>query len=120
MKIANIILAILFTIFAVVQYNDPDPLLWISLYLLVAAIAGLAAVNIFPKWVIRGALIGCVIGLGVLLPDFMDWLNTGAESITETMKTEKPHIELTREFLGLLICAIALGFQLWQARRQTN
>ena len=114
MRITNIILAILFTLFALVQYNDPDPWLWIGIYLFMAILSGLAAANIHPSWVLRGGMIGCLIGLGLLLPDFIDWLNTGAESITQSMKTEKPHIELTREFLGLVICAATLGFLLWQ------
>lgn len=115
MRIINIILSILFVLFAIVQYNDPDPWLWILIYLFMALISGLAAANIYPSWVIRGGMLGCVIGLGMLLPDFLDWLNTGAESITQSMKAEQPHIELTREFLGLLICALTLGFLLWQA-----
>lgn len=119
MRITNIILSILFTIFAIVQYNDPDPWLWIVIYLFMALMAGLAAGNIFPSWVLRGGMVGCLIGLAMLLPDFIDWLSTGAESITQSMKAEKPHIELTREFLGLLICAITLGFLLWQGERKT-
>ena len=115
MKITNIILSILFVLFAIVQYNDPDPWLWIALYLFMALISGLAAANMYPSWVIRGGMLGCVIGLGMLLPDFIDWLNTGAESITQSMKAEQPHIELTREFFGLLICALTLGFLLWQS-----
>ncbi len=117
MRIINIVLAILFTLFAVVQYNDPDPWLWIGIYLFMAIISGLAAGNIYLSWILRGGIVGCLIGLGMLLPDFIDWLSTGAESITQSMEAEKPHIELTREFLGLLICTITLGFLLWQGER---
>ena len=115
MRITNIVLTILFVIFAAVQYNDPDPWLWIGIYLFMALLSGLAAAKIYPSWILRGAMLGCLIGLAMLLPDFIDWLSTGAESITQSMKAEKPHIELTREFLGLVICALTLGFHLWQA-----
>jgi len=98
MKLVNIILALLFALFAIVQYNDPDPWLWMGIYAFIAIISGLAAAEIYPTWLIRIGLVGCVIGLGILLPDFIDWISGGAESITETMKAEKPHIELTREF----------------------
>jgi len=118
MRLVNIILALLFTLFAIVQYNDPDPWLWIGIYSFIAIISGLAAVKIFPTWLIRIGLAGCVIGLGILLPDFIDWMNAGAESITETMKTEKPHIELTREFLGLLLCTLVMGWHLWQGEQK--
>jgi len=115
MKIVNIILTLLFILFAYFQYNDPDPWLWIAVYLYIALISGLAAAKIYNTWLIRLGLFGCIIGLGILLPDFFDWLNSGAESITQSMKAEKPHIELTREFLGLVICALVLGMHLWQS-----
>lgn len=117
MRITNIILTLLFVIFAGVQYNDPDPWLWITIYFLMAIISGMAAVGKYPSWLLRGGLLGCLIGLGLLLPDFIDWLSNGAESITQSMKAEKPHIELTREFLGLLVCAAVLSFYLWQSEQ---
>lgn len=115
MKIINIILTLLFILFAYFQYNDPDPWLWIAVYLYIALVSGLAAAKIYNTWLIRIGLLGCIVGLGILLPDFLDWLNSGAESITQSMKAEKPHIELTREFLGLLICGLVLGWHLWQS-----
>lgn len=118
MRVINIILALLFALFAAFQYNDPDPWLWITIYAFIALIGIMSAVNFFPKWLIRTAIVGCLIGLGYLLPDFIDWISSGAESITETMKAEKPHIELTREFLGLFICLFALGFFLWQGENK--
>lgn len=120
MRLVNITLALLFTLFAVVQYNDPDPWLWIGIYSLIAFISALAALEVYPTWLIRIGLIGCVIGLGILLPDFIDWLNTGAESITQSMQAKKPHIELTREFLGLMLCTLVMGFHLWQGEQRTN
>ena len=120
MRLVNIILALLFILFAAFQYNDPDPWLWIGIYSFIAFISALAAMKIFPTWLIRVGLIGCVIGLGILLPDFIDWLNTGAESITQSMQAKKPHIELTREFLGLMLCTLVMGLHLWQGDQHTK
>ncbi|GAA3979096.1 hypothetical protein GCM10022210_32640 [Mucilaginibacter dorajii] len=40
----------------------------------------------------------------------IDWLQRHhAESLVETMKAEKPWIEETREFFGLLICVAVLA-----------
>jgi hypothetical protein len=36
MKTVNLILSILFVIFAALQYNDPDPFIWIPIYLFAA------------------------------------------------------------------------------------
>ena len=42
MKIFNLIFFLLFILFAALQYNDPDPYLWIPLYLFAAALCWLA------------------------------------------------------------------------------
>lgn len=114
MKITKAIIAILFLWFAYVQVNDPDPWLWVALYLYVAVMAGLAFFdNYFPKMIFGGMFV-CAIQMIALLPDFYTWLVNGAPSIVESMKAEQPHIELTREFLGSLICILVL----WWIYRQ--
>lgn len=50
MKILNLILTILFILFAAVQYNDPDPIHWMALYLFVAAVCGFAAFGKYNKY----------------------------------------------------------------------
>jgi hypothetical protein len=52
-----------------------------------------------------------------LLPDFINWVKMGAPTITGSMKAESPFVELTREFLGLVICFAGLSFLLWQGYR---
>ncbi len=114
MKIINGILAALFLLFAIVQYNDPDPWLWIALYGFVAIVSLMAVFKQYYRWVILGGIVVCLIGMLLLLPDFINWINTGAESITGSMKAESPHIELTREFLGLAVTLLALT---WHYRK---
>lgn len=43
LRTVNAFLCVLLVAFAVVQYNDPDSYFWIPVYLLPAAIAGMAA-----------------------------------------------------------------------------
>lgn len=117
MKILNIILAVLFVVFAVVQFNDPDPFFWVAIYLLVATICGLAAVGRYHRILILMGLAICGIEIFTLFPEFMNWINGGMPNIAGEMKTEEPHIELMREFLGLVICAGALTFQYVQSRK---
>jgi len=116
MKLLNWLLTFLFLLFAYFQYNDPDPWLWIGLYVFIALISGMASFGIYKKWLIGLGIGICLAGLLLLLPDFIEWIQGGAESIVESMKAEKPHIELTREFLGLGICLATLLFH-W---RQVN
>lgn len=118
MKILNIILATLFLLFAVVQYNDPDPWGWMGLYALVAGVSAFAALGIYNRWVILAGLAICVVWLGFLIPEFIHWIQMGMPNIAGSMKAEEPHIEYTREFLGLFLCIIVLGFHYFKARKK--
>jgi hypothetical protein len=111
MKITNIILSVLFAIFAVVQFNDPDPWIWVALYSLVAAICGMAAVGNYRKVLILLGLAVCGIELFNIGPEFVNWINMGMPNIADEMQAEAPHIEFAREFLGLLLCVLVLGWQ---------
>jgi hypothetical protein len=119
MKWANGILGVLFLVFAVVQYNDPDPWKWILLYAAVGAVLLFAVFGKRNQWVPVAGILVCVIWLGTLIPEFVKWIQMGMPSITETMKTEEPHIEYTREFLGLAVCMAALIFN-WRKARQIS
>ncbi|TNE68967.1 MAG: hypothetical protein EP344_00865 [Bacteroidetes bacterium] len=117
MKILNWILAILFALFAAVQYNDPDPFQWILLYGGVAVFYMLAAAGRVYRWAVWAWLVWIVIWAGLLLPEFSGWIQMGTPSIVESMKTDKPYIEFAREFLGLLIAAAGCGWLLWRGSR---
>lgn len=107
MKTFNLIFTFLFILFAGLQYNDPDPLLWIPIYLFAAFLCWKASKGIYHKKLL-------VLGLGLyglyaiyLLLDkngVISWASEhAAESLVTSMKAEKPWIEETREFGGLLI-----------------
>ena len=111
MKITNIILSVLFLIFAAVQFNDPDPWIWVALYTLVAVICGMAAVGNYRKTLILLGLAVCGIELFNIGPEFIKWVNMGMPNIADEMQADAPHIEFAREFLGLLLCVLVLGWQ---------
>ncbi len=120
MKALNIILSLLFILFAYFQYNDPDPWLWIMIYLGVALICGFAAFGKPNPWLILIGLLGLLIYWLLLLPDFISWLGEGMPTITGSMKAESPHIELVREFLGLLILIGVLTWQYFRIRKHKS
>ena len=110
MKIFNLILAVLFLLFASLQFNDDpsDVWFWVFLYAGVGIISAFAAFNRYNMWVI-------VLGIGIVLykmfmwfPALGQWINMGAPSIVGEMEASSPYIETTREFLGLVICLIVL------------
>ena len=124
MKVFNIIFIVVFILFAAVQYNDPDPYLWIPIYLYPAVLCYLA---IQYKYPIRGYYIGFVIfGIYAIYKIFdengvIDWIRFHqATSIASTMKAEQPWIEETREFFGLVIILVVLAIKLTIGNRRIS
>lgn len=112
-KIINFILFGLFLLFALVQLNDPDPILWCTIYALIAIICLIANFKKIPKILLWFLIFGTVIYSVTYFPYFVDWLKiNNKEDIFGKMVYEKPYLEGTREFLGLLIAAMALIYQL--------
>ena len=96
--IVSLFLTVLFLIFAGLQYNDPDPWLWIPAYLLYAVVSISAAIKpLNSMWYLFFFLLALV-GAFICMP--AQWEGIGTEMMNEN--TEK-----ARESLGLLICAVA-------------
>lgn len=103
---------------AIVQYNDPDPALWIAVYAAGAAMAGLAAAGRYytPALLLLGAVI--LFWMGTLAHGVGDFFAQGDPGLLFTgMSPERPYVELTREFLGLGIILASCAVYLWLARR---
>lgn len=112
LKIFNIFFCLAFIACAVVQYNDPDPYLWMPLYLYGAVLCGLAAAKRFyPKAYLAGMLVYLIYAVYLFFTQdgVLDWIGQHqAENIASTMKATKPWIEDTREFFGLILLTGAL------------
>ena len=106
--IARIVIGVLFLVFAVVQYNDPDPWIWILAYGLVGVVCLWDIKYTISKRIIMGLTILFAIASAWYVPLIMNWFKDGMPSIVGEMKATTPHIEWMREFLGLLLCTITL------------
>lgn len=117
-KVIDATLAILFLLFAAVQFNDPDPLLWIAIYGIVAMISVGAFFNRYHQYTLI-SLIGIItVWSLILLPNVFTWLTTSnLNEIAGEMMSDKPYIEGTREFGGLLIADLALIYH-WVVSRK--
>jgi hypothetical protein len=114
MKFFNIFFCIVFISFAAVQYNDPDPYLWIPIYLYPALLSYLKLVqkpiSKIAYW--AGFL---VFGAYAIYKVFdangiIDWIKFhNASSIATTMKAEQPWVEESREFFGLVIILVVMA-----------
>jgi hypothetical protein len=116
MKYIHLFVALLFVLFAYWQLNDPDWPAWVAMYGIVAVIAAWTAFSTPPRLLILAALAVSVIWMATLLPDLITWINEGMPTIAGQMTAESPHIELTREFFGLLITTLALAYYYYQSR----
>jgi len=112
MKRFNQLFVFIFILFAVVQYNDPDPYLWVPIYLFPAVLCFLATREKFYKNAYTGGFIFFSLYAVYKLLDqngVIDWMRFhDAANIAATMKAEQPWIEKSREFFGLAIILIVL------------
>jgi hypothetical protein len=122
MKIFNLFFCILFVFSAALQYNDPDPYVWIPIYMYGAILCWLAFRG---KYYPKAYLLGIVGFAGYAVYFFfaddgvLDWIQKhNAENIAETMKATKPWIEETREFFGLVILVVVLAVNYFYARKK--
>jgi len=109
MKIINIVIAVLFLLFAFFQLNDPDGFTWAVLYGYVAIMAILA---VFGRYNLALLLPGVAIfGLYFiyLIPSVFEFFTSG-EDLMNRMAPEKMYIEQTREAGGLLLGLMALTY----------
>jgi hypothetical protein len=107
--IFSALLALLFLTFAAVQYNDPDPLIWIVVYGYTAAIAILAVFNRHPRALILLGMAAVLGGIVYLAPSVYQWLMYNSDvSLIHGMAPDKPFIEESRECFGLLIVLASL------------
>jgi len=122
MKIFNIFFCFVFILFAALQYNDPDPYVWMPIYLYTAVLCWLAFRNKFyPTAYIAGIIVYAVYALYKVFDanGLIDWATKHhAENIAETMKAEKPWIEESREFFGLVILIVVLLINYFYAKHK--
>ena len=103
------ICGMLFIWCAYVQINDPDPVAWISIYLVAAITLEMAARDIL--YPVMNFILGiiCIIGAILSIPEYFD-------GFFGNMAVDH-NIELARESAGLLLVALC---QFWLFYKQRN
>jgi len=121
MKLFNLVLAAMFLLFAFVQINDPDPVIWILIYGAMAVVCIFAAFGRHYPMVTSALLIVFLAYSFFYISGVVEWLNSEDKSMLfdDIAKMQYPYIEESREFLGLFICMAVLVMHLlvWQSRR---
>ncbi len=124
MKAFNLIFCIIFIGFAALQYNDPDPYVWIPIYMYAAVLCWFAfQKKYYPRAYIAGIIVYAAYAIYLFFDKngVWDWITKhGSENIAETMKADKPWIEESREFFGLTILIAVLLINFFYAKRKNS
>lgn len=102
-KTVSLTLSLLFVYFVVVQYNDPDPQVWMPIY----GIAVVACLSVFfaksPH-----SYVFLVMAAAYFFASYQQWPPQYEGVFWGEMKMRSINIELARESLGLCICGIGM------------
>lgn len=120
MKYLSIFFALMFIAFAALQVNDPDPVLWILIYGVMAVVSVMAIFDFYNRKLLIALAVLYVVYMMILFPGVSEWFRQDDKSVLfdDVMKMEYPYIEESREFLGLLICQLVLTTYLFRAFRR--
>ena len=103
LKLIAITFAILFALFAGLQYNDPDPEVWVPIYGLAVLASIMALLRVGQPWFFwLMAALYVVAAVYQWPPHFEGFL-------LDEMGMKTINIELAREAGGLAICAVAMA-----------
>jgi hypothetical protein len=123
-KIFNLIFAVLFLICAGLQWNDPDPYLWMPLYLLSALSCAYAfkRINALRLNIFNIAVYSAyAVYLFVAQDGVISWaVDHNFDSLTHSMLASAPWIENTREFGGLFIMWVVCSINLYDSRQKLS
>lgn len=107
-RILMLAAALIFLLFAYWNLNDPDAFLWVATYGVLALLFILALVGRVQRRIVLAVAVVLTLWMLTMLPGMVDWVRMGMPSITGSMQADAPHIEVVREFLGLLIAVVGL------------
>ncbi|MYF96505.1 MAG: hypothetical protein F4210_13545 [Holophagales bacterium] len=69
-----LLLGLAMLVFALLQINDPDPLIWVTYYAAIACACTIAAYRPLPLVVFLALAAVTAAGVVLTLPGFIDWL----------------------------------------------
>lgn len=116
MQVLCYFMAVLFLISAILQYNDPDPAMWMLIYLVATVFSVLTPHRKMSSFLYLGVIAICLVWIAIISPDM--WGHIGFGEMFEEMKATKPLVEIGREVGGLLIIAIWMGVAGWYNRKK--
>lgn len=104
-KILGVFFGLLFLSFAAFQYNDPDPLLWMTIYLIGAVLSVAAGFGKVNNAILAVACILYAAGVIYWWPEQYEGVGDSMRDATGALLV---NVEEGRESLGLALCSIAM------------
>jgi hypothetical protein len=116
MSIFALVWLILFLLFASFQINDPDPGIWVAVYVYAALLSLGVIFRRMPALLyLVSAVAFMIVGL-VLFPGSVgEWIE--AEEQMQSLEMKLPFIEEARESLGLIVCSLVCLAYFFHLRR---
>jgi hypothetical protein len=120
MKYLSIFFALMFMAFAALQVNDPDPVLWILIYGIMAVVSVMGIFDYYNRKLLIGLAVLFSVYMIILFPGVSVWFQQDDKSVLfdDVMKMEHLYIEESREFLGLFICLVVLATYFFRSFRK--
>lgn len=110
LKVCNVVMALLFLVAVVVQYNDPDPVQWMAIYGAALVCCVLSVVEKLPWQFSSAVTLIAFLWAGTLAPHVIGH-TTWAEMTAEWHMTVGGNaVEEGREMGGLLIVGVWCAF----------
>lgn len=114
------VFTVLMLVMAFLQLNDPDPALWVAVYLILATLTLLGAIVGRLTGIVAAALAIAVVWALTLAPSAYElFAYHPVGDLLTGMSPDRPYVEEAREAGGLLIGAIAM-LHLLLARRRAD
>jgi predicted transporter len=111
------IFSLLFLLFAYLQWNDPDPEIWVSIYVFAAIMCALAAFKrYFVPVLLTASIVAFLGGLYFFPASVIDWILQEWRQADLSMKTID--MEEARESFGLLIISVVMGLAAYKGRKK--
>ena len=110
-KTLSLVFAFLFVLFAAVQYNDPDPQVWVPIYGFAAMACIMAFARVGQVWFF--GLMALIYGVAAVY----QWPPAFDGFLLNEVGMKTVNIELARESGGLAICAVAMTLMGWLVNR---
>jgi hypothetical protein len=119
MTALNVIMFFLLLLCIAVQYNDPDPIVWMLIYGYAALVTGMAIAGRYTVLALVG-LIGYVASFFYWMPNEMV---EHPSNLLLDLRMHEKGVEEVREDMGLFLCAawmLVLSYFWWRDRAQSR